>query len=197
MRSDNKRLQQLLLGPYYTVFDTGATKDNQNHTQELINKRTSVTQTIGATKGSGAVQHFNCSVPITKYDKNGKYEFTTILEECSYLPKNLFNLFAVNYYMDRDWEVYGNKHRGYVLKREEDVINFYIKINTKKSCLWATRMVPLKNESDRIRRREVSILAAEPGAERAKRRMNIMVAHEFFGHHDEAKTRPTAAANGI
>ena len=101
----SRRVIDKLTGPDHFVFDTaGATRTAVNHTQGRTNRRVTNTESIGATMGNGFVQHFDCVVPFAKYNKNDNYEFTNHLKDCSYSSNNLFNLFMVNYDVERRWE---------------------------------------------------------------------------------------------
>ena len=67
----------------------------------------------------------------------------------------------------------------------------------KTSYVWTAKIERLRSELYRIQRREVAMLATETGAERMKRKINIVVDHDLFEDHDETRTSAASTSNGI
>ena len=180
----------ILYRPDIFIFDSGCSKTASNHKEGMENQRSCATQIIAAQGPTSTKGSIEGDYPVAKYDKDDKFEFYTMLENVTYNPKNVFNLYAGNKAMEEGWTVYGNKNVGYCLIKDGFVVKFDIRISTKTSCIWAGCFKRLPKQRSTIRP-EFCLANTGEGL-----KLSVNKAHELLGHPGEASTREGASAMG-
>ena len=90
--------------------------------------------------------------------------------------------------LDSGWEARGSKEIGWILKKGNFMINFDIRINTPKSCVWVGYFKRCGKE----------ITATLIEDDKKKIRLHVNEAHELLGHAGgEDRIRCTTTALGM
>jgi hypothetical protein len=131
-----------------------------------------------------------------KVNKNGEDQVVVRIEEVMYSPKSRFNLFSLSKQLKKGWKLEGSSESIKLIK-DKVVIEFDIKVETKKGVLYCMRVKrnPVGNETGMAGANDEKI--NEDKKKPKAKMMNIQTAHEKFGHMDEARTRAAAAHLGI
>eukprot|EP00536_Pseudo-nitzschia_multiseries_P015354 jgi/Psemu1/42207/gm1.42207_g len=171
------------------VFDTGATSHSSNSMQCATNLRDSGA-TITTQSGNELKGCKIGDIPCQKMDKDGNWEFQTLLQGVNFNPDFAFNLFSANLALKNGWIATGSDKTGWSLQKGSTMVNFDIQIPTYTSFVWVGYFQRMEASGQDISAATATTTTSE-GIE-----MSIDKAHRLLGHMNEPKTRQTAEALG-
>jgi hypothetical protein len=111
------------------------------------------------------------------------------LKGVKYVPNSEYNLFSVTQRVKQGWEVGGNRETGLFLKKGEHKIVFDIIIQGGSgliACMYLKRSANIAAGNNKLK-----------VSSKYSRCIPIKLAHDLFGHCDEARTRRMAEAQGF
>ena len=154
------------------------------------NEETSITYGNGSseTAKEGELTGITCN-------KYGQELSRVKMKGVKYVPESAYNLFSVTQRVNQGWQIGGDKTTGLYLKKGQSKIVFDIIIKAGSglmACLYIKRDTNIVNSAS-----DKSSNSKLKASSEYSRQIPTKLAHDLFGHCDEARTRKMAKAQGF
>gem|GEM_PF-6951265 len=171
----------ILKDPNIWIGDTGATSDSTFNDMGMQNcKETKSSVTMG--KGKSVHPKKVGDIAVTVHNKNGNEMFNAKMTDVAYIPEANFNLFSITRRLRQGFQLGGDKNCIWLEKSGIKIV-FDIVIPTPKGAIYCAY----------LKRKNVEVASAS----KTNKLISVNLAHQIFGHGDEASTRKTAKALGF
>jgi len=121
-------------------------------------------------------------ITVTVHNKNGNETFDAKMTDVAYIPEANFNLFSITRRLRQGFKLGGHNNSIWLEKNSKKIV-FSIVIPTPKGAIYCAY----------LKRKNVEVASAS----KANKVISVNLAHQIFGHGDEASTRKTAKALGF
>jgi hypothetical protein len=191
---------ELLRDPNIWIADTGASCDSTFSISGLSNL---------VDDDGGKMKYANGSVSSAEkrgdlsgmiYNKHGQEVQSVLMKNVKYTPDQEYNLFSITKRFKDGWVLEGSDKVGMTLRKDNNTIVFDIVIPVGSGvmcCMYIKRgQTDMANATRASENKDKSKPKLKPSNEYC-RQIPIKLAHDMFGHCDEARTRKMAKAQGF